>query len=218
MRDGGSTLEEPAKQWTLLQRSWTGRDRRVHARVLEELLNSRVWHAEGLLLPAAINFVQPPNAAVGMAAASIAAPQGSMSSIGRQQATLLERESLLQVVGSAFDLLTVAVAASTDDAVSDDSAGAGGTVDIGSRAAVQVALRRMLSPCSSGLRRLSRLSSASELTLCRICASRRRRPCGIRYRAARDQRRLPTRCARGSAAAGGQRCYPHTARCTGGLE
>ena len=141
--------------------------------LLEELLDSRVWHAEG---PAPASGHQtafkPPNAAVGMATASIAAPQGSMSSIGRQQATLLERESLLQVVGSAFDLLTVAVAASTDDAVSDDSAGAGGTVDIGSRAAVQVALRRMLFPLLERLGDDSlALSSASELTLCRICAS-----------------------------------------------
>ena len=86
---------------------------------------------------------------------------GQTGSIARQHATITEHEALLRVVGSAFELLAAAAEGAE-----------GGVVGGGSRPAVQVALRRMLFPLLERLGDESlALSTAAELTLCRVCAA-----------------------------------------------
>ena len=111
--------------------------------------------------------------------------RGSVGSLGQQHATVLEHELLVQVAGSAFDLLTCAEASHDAAPHGTPSRAAGSRAEapgervralsvsrVSQRPAVQVALRMLLFPLLERLgESLAVVASAAELTLCRLCAS-----------------------------------------------
>ena len=122
--------------------------------VLRELLAAEVWNA-----PSALSATAAP------------------SSLSRQQATLLEHEALIEVVGSAFELLAASASAhagahASAQAASGSLVAAAVGGGVGGVSSVQVALRLSLFPLLERLGdRAAALSAASEITLCRLCVA-----------------------------------------------
>jgi len=122
--------------------------------LLREVLSPELWNA-----PSAVSGATSP------------------ASLRRQHATLVEHEAMIELVGSAVELLAAAVRARAAQALgANGSVGAGGvgasSGGVGGCSSIQVALRLSLFPLLERLGdRAAALSSAAELTLCRMCVA-----------------------------------------------
>jgi hypothetical protein len=123
--------------------------------LLREVLSPELWNA-----PSAVSGATSP------------------ASLRRQHATLVEHEAMIELVGSAVELLAAAVRARAAQALGESAGvgaggvGAGGGGGVGGCSSIQVALRLSLFPLLERLGdRAAALSSAAELTLCRMCVA-----------------------------------------------
>ena len=124
--------------------------------LLREVLSPELWNA-----PSAVTGATSP------------------ASLRRQHATLVEHEAMIELVGSAVELLAAAMRARAAQALGvsggmgvGGGVGVGGGMGVSGCSSIQVALRLSLFPLLERLGdRTAALSSAAELTLCRICVA-----------------------------------------------